>query len=138
MFIAPQVLVGKRVLIVEDELIVAMVIEDFLLECGCVPVGPCASVAQALNAVRTEGLDVAVLDVNLDGEMVYPVARALTERRIPFLFMSGYGQEAIESGQSDQFVCAKPFAGGELVAKLAAMLEGAGPALHAEDQPASA
>jgi hypothetical protein len=66
------------------------------------------------------------------------VAHALTERRIPFLFMSGYGPEAAEPGESDRVICAKPFAGDELIAKLAAMFEGAGPALRAEDHPASA
>jgi DNA-binding response OmpR family regulator len=125
LFIAPQILAGKRVLIVEDELIMALVIEDFLQECGCILVGPCGNVAQALDAVRAGTLDLAVLDVNLDGEMVYPVAHALAERRIPFLFMSGYGEDAITSGQDNWRVCAKPFAGDELVAKLAAVLENA-------------
>jgi DNA-binding response OmpR family regulator len=95
MFVAPQMLVGKRVLIVEDEMLVALLIEDFLTDIGCHVVGPCGSVQAALDAVRNRAIDLAILDVNLDGEMVYPVAELLAEQQIPFLFLSGYGIEAI-------------------------------------------
>jgi DNA-binding response OmpR family regulator len=115
-------LAGKRVLIVEDELLVALMIEDFLGDFGCTTIGPCGSVENALLAVRTETLDLAVLDVNLAGERVYPVAEALAERHIPFLFLSGYGEDAIPPGHSDWKVCAKPFRGAELAAMLAAEL----------------
>jgi CheY-like chemotaxis protein len=126
MFVAPTVLAGKRVLIVEDELVIAMTIEDFLLECGCIIVGPCGSVAQALEAVRSETPDLAVLDVNLGGETAYPVAFALAERHIPFVFTSGYGDQALLPGHGDWKVCAKPFVGDDLIAMLAAALENAG------------
>jgi CheY-like chemotaxis protein len=124
MFVAPKVLAGKRVLIVEDELIIAMTIEDFLLECGCIIVGPCSTVAQAMDAVRVETPDLAVLDVNLGGQTAYPVAFALAERHIPFVFTSGYGDQAIPPGHDDWKVCAKPFTGDELIAMLAAALSG--------------
>ncbi len=90
-----QSLVGKRVLIVEDEMLVALMIEEFLLELGCRTVGPCGNVANAVQAAQTETLDLAVLDVNLAGEKVYPVADVLVARQIPFLFVSGYGDGAI-------------------------------------------
>jgi CheY-like chemotaxis protein len=123
MVVAPQVLVGKRVLIVEDEMLVALLIEDFLIELGCSPLGPCGSVANALAAASTEVFDLAVLDVNLDGEKVYPVAEFLAERHIPFLFLSGYGEEAIPEGHRDWKVCAKPFRGDDLATMMSAALE---------------
>jgi len=123
MFVAPSVLVGKRVLIVEDEMLVALLIEDFLMDLGCSTVGPCGSVEAALNAAQTEVFDLAVLDVNLDGEKVYPVAELLTERQIPFLFLSGYGNEAIPPGRSQWKVCAKPFKADELANMLSAALQ---------------
>jgi hypothetical protein len=69
--------------------------------------------------------DLAVLDVNLAGEMVYPVAEVLTERHIPFLFLSGYGDEAIPPGHSNWRVCAKPFRGDDLASMMSAALESA-------------
>jgi len=119
---AQLALAGKRVLIVEDELLVALMIEDLLGDYGCSTVGPCGSVEIALRAVRTEALDLAVLDVNLAGERVYPVAEALAERHIPFLFLSGYGEEAIPPGRGDWRVCAKPFRGADLAEMLSAAL----------------
>lgn len=121
----PSVLTGKRVLIVEDELLVALMIEDVLLDLGCQTVGPCGSVAKALEAARIEELDLAVLDVNLDGEKVYPVAAVLTERRIPFLFVSGYGDGAIPPDHRAWKVCAKPFRTRDLEKMLFAALTSA-------------
>ncbi len=123
MFVTPKVLVGKRVLIVEDKMLVALMIEDFLIDLGCSTIGPCSSVATALDAVRTEAFDLAVLDVNLDGETVYPVAEILAERHIPFLFLSGYGDEALPPEHRDWKVCAKPFRGDDLATMLSAALE---------------
>jgi CheY-like chemotaxis protein len=123
MFVAPPALVGKRVLIVEDELMVVLLIEDLLADLGCSTVGPCGSVGEALEAAQAGLFDLAVLDVNLGGEMVYPVAEALTERHIPFLFWSGYGDEAIPPGRSGWRVCAKPFKADDLAEMLSAVVE---------------
>ena len=123
MFATPAVLVGKRVLIVEDEILVALLIEDFLADFGCSTVGPCGSVAKALDAARTETFDLAVLDVNLAGEKVYPVAEVLAQRHIPFLFLSGYGDEAIPAGRIGWKVCSKPFKGKDLATMMSAALE---------------
>lgn len=127
MIATPKILKDKRVLIVEDELLVALMLEDFLIEFGCIPVGPYRTVAKALEALAIEAFDLAVLDVNLDGEMVYPVAYALAERHLPFLFVSGYGKEAILPGHDDWVVCTKPFKGNDLAAMLASTLDFAGP-----------
>lgn len=125
--VIPQVLAGKRVLIVEDELIVALLVEDFVTEFGCSAVGPCGSVEKALDAVRTEKFDLAVLDVNLGGEKVYPVAEALTERHIPFLFLSGYGDEAVPADHCEWKVCSKPFRAADLAKMMSAALEASVP-----------
>ena len=123
MAVTPPILVGKRVLIVEDELLVALLIEDFLVEFGCSMVGPCGSVSKALDAARTETFDLAVLDVNLAGEMVYPVAEVLESRHIPFLFLSGYGEQAIPADHLDWRVCSKPFRGDVLATMMSSVLE---------------
>jgi CheY-like chemotaxis protein len=122
MFVPEPLLVGKRVLIVEDESLVAMLIEGLLEECECIIIGPYGTVEKALEVARSETFDLAVLDVNLRGRMVYPVAELLSERHIPFLFLSGYGDEAIPPGHAAWKVCAKPFRGNDLVKMLSAAL----------------
>jgi CheY-like chemotaxis protein len=122
MFIPEPLLAGKRVLIVEDESMVAMLIEGLLEECECSIVGPCNTFEKALEAARTETFDLAVLDVNLRGTMVYPVAELLSARHIPFLFVSGYGDDAIPPGHDAWRVCAKPFKGNDLVKMMSAAL----------------
>jgi DNA-binding response OmpR family regulator len=82
-------------------------------------------VADALQAVRDRRFDLAVLDVNLGGERVYPVAAALDAMRIPFLFVSGYGEEAIPPGRYDWKVCSKPFRADDLAATMSAVLNSA-------------
>ena len=81
---------GRRVLVVEDEFLVAMDIELMLRELGCEVLGPRADLASALRAAGEETLDVALLDVNLAGEPVTAVAEALAERALPFVFCTGY------------------------------------------------
>jgi CheY-like chemotaxis protein len=113
---------GKRVLIVEDEMLVALVIEGMLTDLGCLVLGPYNTVATALRAALMEGFDLALLDVNLAGEKVYPVADALVARHIPFLFLSGDGEAAIPLGHAEWQVCRKPFKVTELRQMLAAIL----------------
>jgi CheY-like chemotaxis protein len=115
-------LAGKRVLVVEDEMLVALLIEDMLADLGCTVLGPYNTVAKALSAALLEGFDLALLDVNVAGEKVYPVADALVARRIPFLFLSGYGETAIPPGHADWQVCNKPFKVKELTEMLSATL----------------
>jgi DNA-binding NtrC family response regulator len=122
MTFVPSVLAGKRILIVEDEAMIAFLIEEHLMDFKCIPVGPFNSVAKALEAVQSEVFDVALLDVLLGGEKVYPVADALAERNIPFLFLSGYGARANPPGHSERKICSKPFKAEDLAASLAAVL----------------
>lgn len=84
---------NPRVLLVEDEGLVALMMEDLLTDLGCEVVGSCDSIRSALEwlAGAAEAPDGAVLDVNLGGELVYPVAEALAARRVPFAFATGYG-----------------------------------------------
>ena len=81
---------GLRIRVVDDEPLVAMMIEDLLADLGCDVVGPVGSVAEALPLAEAGGLSGALLDVNLGGELVYPVAAALQRDGTPFAFVTGY------------------------------------------------
>jgi len=107
-----------RVLVVEDEMLVSLLIEDVLIDQRCTVVGPFERVPGALAAAQTEALDLAVLDVNIAGAKVYPVAEALAARHIPFVFVSGYGQNAIPIDRPSWRVCSKPFRPRDLVTML--------------------
>jgi DNA-binding response OmpR family regulator len=117
-------LTGMRVLIVEDEYLVAMIAESFLKEFGCSTLGPYGTLAEALEVARTETFDLAVLDINLHGEKVFPVANVLGDRQIPFLFVSGYGDEALPAGYRDKKICAKPFSSDVFACMLEAVVVG--------------
>ena len=87
----PKGLVGLRVLVVEDESLIGMLAEDLLEQLGCRMVGLVSSIGGALEMAKSTELDFALLDVDIGGQPVYPVALALQARGVPFLFMSGYG-----------------------------------------------
>ena len=117
-------LAGRRVLVVEDELLVSMLVEDMLLDEGCVVVGPFARVPDALVAARSEIIiDLALLDVNVAGEKVYPVAEALEARGVPFLFVTGYGDSALPPTRPHWVACSKPFRTSKLTELLVLQLE---------------
>jgi two-component sensor histidine kinase/DNA-binding response OmpR family regulator len=99
---------ARRVMIVEDEALVALVLADHLTEFGLSVVGPCASVAEATAAVEANDLDAAILDVNLGKELVYPVAELLAQRGVPFVFVTGYGPESIDGRFAHAAVLEKP------------------------------
>jgi DNA-binding response OmpR family regulator len=109
---------GCRIMVVEDELLVAMMVEDALLEEGCVVVGPFSRLDDAMCAAETEEIDCAVLDVNIAGRNVYPVAETLAARGVPFVIVSGYGQDAIPANRPHWVACAKPFLPEQLTAML--------------------
>ena len=82
---------GHRILVAEDELLLAMEIRRFLEDWGCLVLGPVPSVSRALALLAEEAPDGAVLDVNLKGELAAPVAEALAAREVPFVLLTGYG-----------------------------------------------
>lgn len=113
---------GHRVFVVEDEMIVAWLLEDMLVELGCIVIGPAASVKEALAMIDAEAIDVAVLDVNLNGEMSYPIADALIARDVPFVFVTGYDKDRMLDGYRTFPVLQKPFHRAELTVTLAKLL----------------
>ena len=100
---------GMRVLVVEDEGLIAMDLAATLRRAGCTVVGPARRVAHALRHVADDAPDAAILDVNLAGEPIYPVAEALTERNLPFVFSTGYGSAGIKEPFRGRPVVQKPF-----------------------------
>ena len=114
-------LAGLRVLVVEDEGSVALLIEDMLEELGCQVTASVATLAKALNAARADSFDFALLDVNLDGELVFPVAEILKRRQLPFVFSTGYGRMGVPEAFKECEVLNKPFTIEELSTKLQSM-----------------
>ena len=98
---------GLRVLLVEDEIMIALLVEEILAGFGHTVVGPASRIDRALELVASEAIDVAILDVNVDDKDVYPVAEALAARGIPFMFVSGYG--TLPERFSDRPRLTKPF-----------------------------
>lgn len=111
----------RRVLVIEDELMVAMGLEMVLAEAGCVVVGPVGRFDTALAAAKSEDVDLALLDVNIRGDAIYPVADILTERGIPFAFLTGYGRETLPARHADKRILSKPFQAAALLAAVQAM-----------------
>jgi len=101
-------LAGMRVLLVEDEMMLAMMAEDTLTELGCSVVSA-SRVAKALALAKDEVFDVALLDVNVAGEEVYPVAAALVVRGVPFVFATGYGQRGLRQDYRSRRALEKPY-----------------------------
>ena len=99
---------ARRVLVVEDEALVAMMIQDFLIENGHTVIGPISRVSEALLAAKKGDFDAAVLDINLDDGMAYSVAEILAERGVPFVFVTGYQADTIDGRFSGVPVVQKP------------------------------
>ena len=99
----------RRVLIVEDEAMIAGLIESILGKGGWSVVGPVATVERALETIDRERLDAALLDVRVNGRDVYAVADVLMRRRIPFVFVSGFARKQMPPGYRDCAHIAKPF-----------------------------
>jgi len=116
---------GRRVLLVEDELIVATDIEHCLEEAGALMVGPAWRLGEALELVSDlrEQMDAAILDVDLHGQDVFPVADVLKARGIPFLFHTGHGTRAgLDKRYPGAVVCPKPVFSDHLVAAVAGLI----------------
>src|SRR5882724_5175177 len=113
---------SRRVLVVEDEFLVASTLEEMLDDLGFVVVGPVPRLAEALQVAWEADFDIALLDVNLAGQHVFPVAEALAKRGIPFVFMSGYGSQALPATFKDRPNIGKPFKSDRLSDALVAAL----------------
>src|SRR4030095_4025621 len=86
---------GGRVLVCDDNLLIADVVAEFLRECGLKPMGPVGRLESAMEMARERALDGAILDINLAGRSCFPICAILAARRIPFMFFTGYPQAAI-------------------------------------------
>ncbi len=103
-------LAAKRVLIVEDDLLISLHLEDLLIALGHEVVGHATRIDMAMELARESDIDFAVLDINVAGTKSFPVADTLCGRRIPFAFATGYGTEGLVDGYRDFPVLRKPYA----------------------------
>lgn len=109
-----QELQGLRVLVVEDEMMVSMLIEDMLTDLGCTVIGPASRLDEAIELVNGTQIDCAVLDVNLGGQPIFPLADLLREKGAPFTFATGYGDAGLRDVDKGSPVLQKPFREGDL------------------------
>jgi DNA-binding response OmpR family regulator len=116
------VLEGLKVLVVEDEFLVATLIEDMLTSAGCVVSGPIPRLAEALDAVHRGTFDAAVLDVNLAGDRIDPVADVLARRNVPFMFVTGYSTGALPDVHAERPRLCKPFRMADLLDMVASVV----------------
>jgi PAS domain S-box-containing protein len=117
-----QTLKGKRVLIVEDEPLLWMDMEASLTEVGCQIRGPAGTLEKARQMIASVDCDAALLDANLAGQSVDSLAVALTQRNIPFAFVTGHGREALPQGFRESIVLGKPFSKDQLRSVVQALL----------------
>ena len=116
---------SKRVLVVEDELMIRMLLEDMLGELGYTIAAQAARIDEALDAAKNAAFDVAILDVNLNGETIMPVAEALDARGTPFVFATGYADAVLPEAFRDRPMLKKPFQADGLDRSLQRALSGA-------------
>ena len=100
---------GKRVLVVEDEMMIRMLLEGMLTDLGHTVAAEAGGIEEAVALAKKGAFDVAVLDVNLNGHQVTPVAEILLERGVPFIFASGYGQRGVPEAYRAIPTLQKPF-----------------------------
>ncbi|MEN9709252.1 MAG: hypothetical protein RIQ68_1660 [Pseudomonadota bacterium] len=112
-------LLGRRILIVEDEPMIAMTLEDMLGDAGCRVAGTASQIADALQLIAGGGIDGAVLDVNLGAEKIGPVADELARLGSPFIFTTGYGAPGVPHAHAGQQIVQKPFRSEDLAQALA-------------------
>jgi len=114
---------GRRVLVVEDEMMISLLVEDMLEELGCAVVGPANRLEAALELAATEpDLDAALLDINVGGKSVFPLADALRAMGVPAIFSTGYGEAGLRDADKGAQVLQKPFRAGDLARALTAAL----------------
>lgn len=113
-----------RVLVVEDEAMIAMLVEDMVIDFGSEVVGPVARMDQAISLALSAELDAAILDINVGGSVVFPVADILDGRGVPVIFATGYGSAGLPARFRGSPVLPKPFSGQSLAAALRGALAG--------------
>jgi CheY-like chemotaxis protein len=111
---ASPVSAKRRVLVVEDEMLIGMLLEDMLTDMGHEVAAVVPRLKDALAAVNRESFDLAVLDVHLHGESAFPVADALIAKGVPFIFATGYGERGLPESYRGRPVLQKPFARDDL------------------------
>ena len=110
---------AKRILIVEDEILLAMNLEDMLIELGHNVIAVATRMSDAISLAADGDIDLAILDLNLSGALSFPVAQVLRARGVPFLFATGYGSHGLTEDYRSELVLAKPYGIGELKSVLA-------------------
>ena len=111
-----------RVLVVEDEYLIRMLIEDMLADLGYAVAAAVGSIGEASEVAATGEFSAAVLDVNLDGKEIFPVADILSERGLPFVFVTGYGERSLPERYRNRPALQKPFQTEQLGATLGGLL----------------
>lgn len=117
-----KLLSGRRVLVVEDEMLILLMIEDMLADLGCTSMVSAATVDQAVTLIDREMFDAAMLDLNLSGSDSYSVADTLAARGVPFIFSTGNSGHHPKDGYGDRAVLRKPFRCEELAQTLTELL----------------
>jgi CheY-like chemotaxis protein len=112
----------KRVLVVEDEYLIRMLLEDMLADLGYGVAAAVGTVAEASALAASGDFNAAILDVNLDGQEIFPVADILAGRSLPFVFVTGYGERSLPDRYRDRPALQKPFQVEQLSTTLATML----------------
>ena len=115
-------LVGQDVLLIEDETAISFLIEDMLAEMGAASVRHAARLDKAFALIAAKLPTMAVLDVNVAGELVFPVAEKLAEAKVPFIFMTGYGRGGVADRWAAYDVLQKPFTPAAMQAALRQLL----------------
>jgi CheY-like chemotaxis protein len=111
-----------RILVVEDEYLIRMLLEDMLGDLGYTVAAALGTMDEARAFAESGEFDLAILDVNVDGEAIYPVADILAKRGLPFVFVTGYGERGLAEAYRVRPSLQKPFQGEQLKATLAALL----------------
>lgn len=127
--VIPALFSGLRVLIVEDGVFTAMAMKELLAEAGCDVIGPCTDLEAAISVARDAQIDVAVLDIDIEGRPVYGVADELQRRGVPFIFASGYDKSRTPERLANAISLEKPFDNDALLNALRLAVSGS---VHAE------
>lgn len=112
---------GLKVFVVEDEAIIAMMLEDILMDLGCTVIGPALGIQQAKDIIAAnETPSAAILDVNVAGQPVYPVAEILAEKGVPLIFATGYGAAGLAENWRGRVTVQKPYTQDDIIRALRA------------------